>query len=211
MLPDDRWVALASGTLALFSGARMIWSHVVDRSDQMFGAIASDRFCAIFGLKELWLLERGTDLLVPFVGHQAATMDAGFDRASQRVVSTSQDGSAIVWDLATRRRIHQLVSRAQFLASAAFDASDSVIVALDGAGNLQLFDADAGTFVAAIDGRAQRPVLVRRAADGTFIAFDGTGGVVVWRIPPDHDPLAAVDHDLACLAPPSETVGTCTR
>jgi hypothetical protein len=210
VLPDDRWVGLASGTLALFTGARILWSHSVDRSDVALHAIASDRFCAIVGLKELWLHERGTDVLVPLTGHQAATMDAGFDRASRRVVSTSQDGTAIVWDVATRRRMHQLVSRAQYLASAAFDASDRVIVALDGAGNLQLFDAEAGAFVAAIDGRAQRPMIVRRADDGAFVAFDRTGGVVVWRVVPDHDPIAAAEHDLACLAPPGETVGACT-
>jgi WD40 repeat protein/tRNA A-37 threonylcarbamoyl transferase component Bud32 len=210
VLPDDHWVALASGTLALFADARMIWSHVVEPSDQNFGAIASDRFCAIVGLKELWLYERGTDLLVPLAGHQATTTDAAFDRASQRVVSTSQDGTAIIWDLATRHRVHQLVSRAQYLATAAFDASDRLIVALDGAGNVQLFDADAGTFVAAIDGRSPRPVLVRRAADGAFVAFDHVGGVVVWRVVPDRDPIAAAEHDLACLAPTTETVGTCT-
>src|SRR5262249_13627339 len=150
----------ASGRLDLFAGERRMWSQVVDRSDQdAFAVISEDhRRFAVVGLKDLWI-DRvdGSSELVRLAGHRAPTIDASFDASGTRLVSTSQDGGALVWDLADRRVAHRLVSAARYLAGAVFDPTGLLIVTLDGSGSLQVFAADSGELVGQIPGSQKFP------------------------------------------------------
>jgi len=213
LLPDDAWIVVTEAALGLYRGSRLVWSKTIgERFGEDLAGLESPsgKWFVLVGLKELWLHALGTSTMTALEGHQAGTLDATFDRAGTRIVSTSQDGGAIIWDVEHARAEHRLISRAQYLASAVFDDSDHVIVALDGAGALQLFDADGGAAIGSIDGRMIQPKFLRRAADGMLMAVGSQNNVVVVRVPRDTGSIADAERELACKAPPNETVGTCT-
>jgi WD40 repeat protein len=213
LLPDDAWIMVTETALGFYRGSRLVWSKSIgERVADDFGGLESPsgKWFVLVGLKDLWLHELGSSTMTPLEGHQASTLDATFDRAGTRIISTSQDGTAIIWDVEHARLEHRLISKAQYLASAVFDDSEHVIVALDGAGALQLFDADGGAAIGSIDGRMIVPRILRRAADGMLMAIDEHDNAVVVRIPRDTSSIADAERDLACKAPPNETVGTCT-
>jgi WD40 repeat protein/serine/threonine protein kinase len=163
----------------------------------------------VLGFQKLWIDEHDGPPF-PLEGHHAATWAASFDATGKRLVSTSEDGGGIVWDVEHHSIVCRLVSGSQFFAGAVFDESGRIVIALDGTGSLQLFDSASGDPIGTLAGKMRRPVLLRRALDGTLLAFGGGGDVVAWRVPPDAEPLAAAERDLACKAPENERVGTCS-
>ena len=214
LLQGERWIAVGDRTLRLYERERVVATYPAARTDQgVIGTLSPDgRWMALVGLKEVWLHDpKSPATLGRLIGHQGAAINAGFDAAGTRLVSTSQDGGAIVWAHAQRVPLRRLISRSQYLAGAVFDESDAVIVALDGTGSLQLFDAATGAGIGAIDGRMQLPQALRRSADGAYIGMGFHGRVEVWRIPRDRDSIAAAERDLACKAPPNQVVGACTK
>jgi WD40 repeat protein len=60
------------------------------------------------GVIHLWNLATGKSLVEPSVGHTSAMLSVVFSPASDRVVTTSQDATARIWDARTGRPIHKL-------------------------------------------------------------------------------------------------------
>jgi hypothetical protein len=216
--PPTALIALPAGKLLVFdtTSARLYGSALeqtiaIDHTDQDMFGIGAGNLVAVTGLKEVLIFDPTTDKLATMSGHQAPTLDGAFDHTGARLVTTSQDGTAIVWDVATRTLLHRLVSRSQYLSHAVFDPTGRMIIALDGGGHLQIFDIESGALVGEIDGVLASPQTLHRANDGSYSAFDAAGTLATWHLQADIDPLADAISDLACKAPPNETVGVCAR
>ncbi|HEY8145995.1 MAG TPA: protein kinase [Kofleriaceae bacterium] len=154
--------------------------------------------------------ERGDVLLLRLDGrprldsigrHQAPVVSASFDQTGARLVTTSEDGTGAVWDVAGGRLLRRLVGSAQYLADAAFDRSGGVIVAVDGQGSLQFFDAESARLLGVLEGPGRPGRAVRLLPDGTLAVVGNTGEIGVWRIPVDRGDSDAIERELACLAP----------
>ena len=214
--PPTGVIVLPAGKLLVFDtanarlyGPTLEQTIAIDHTDQDPYGIRAGDVVAVIGLKDILMFDPATKMLATMSGHQAPTLDASFDRTGTRMVSTSQDGTAILWDVTTRRLVRRLVSRSQYLSHAVFDATGTMIVALDGGGQLQFFDIETGNLIGQIDGAMAYPQTLHRAADGSYSAFDGKGTRATWRLPADTEPLAAAIRDLACKAPPNQRVGSC--
>jgi WD40 repeat protein len=193
----------------LFDDATELWSTAVPLGLGLSASASpSRRRLVVQGANDVWVYTAGARELVAIGAHNAPVLAATFDAGEHRLVTTGEDGSAIVWDVDAKRELRRLVTDKLYLAAARFDATDHVIVAIDGGGQLQLFDADTGELVASIDGVLRHALGFMREGD-RFAGVGNNGAIVTWQIDRDTDPLAAAEHDLACLAPPGERVGTC--
>ena len=217
LLDGERWLTLADdGTVRLLRAGQLESRVQVARlmPSSMRVSVISPRgdVVALAVNSEVVLVRlQPTPALVHLVGHQAPMVSIQFDGDGKRVVSTSEDGTGAIWDSASGRMLARLTPKAQFLADAAFDASGQLVVAVDGQGGVELFAADGAQLLGTLDGTGQQALQMARLADGTLAVMNPAGGVTRWRIDGDRDPLAVVERELACKAPPGIAAGHCVE
>jgi acyl carrier protein len=103
-------------------------------------------------------------------GHQGTVFDAEFDHSGTRIVTSSDDGTARVWDAATGRPIAVLRGRPGETKSAVFDRQGKRIVTAGSPGVVVVWDAATGKKLATMHNRGN---VVYRAS------FDPQGRRVV--------------------------------
>ena len=151
---------------------------------------------------ELLLLRlSGAPRLDPVGRHQAPLVSAHFDASGTRLVTTSEDGTGGLWQVSTGRLLRRFAGSAQYLADATFDRSGEVIVAVDGQGSLQFFEAASARLLGVLEGPGRPGRALRLLADGTVAVVGSTGEIGIWRLPFDRGSTAELARELECLAP----------
>jgi cytochrome c len=135
----------------------------------------------------LWSLEGDTGKVEErLIGHNAAVNDVAFVPHSERAVSVSDDGSAIVWDLASGRMLQQLEGTpdkvldvdvsadGRFAAIARWDDT-ARLIDLDALEEVRRFEGHQGN-VNAVAFSADGATLYTGSYDGTIRAWDAATG-----------------------------------
>jgi hypothetical protein len=84
-----------------------------------------------------------------------------------------------------------------------------LVLAVDGKGGLEFFDADGGQLLGTIDGAGRPGRTLARLADHGIEVIDIQAGLSTWRVEPDRDPLVDLSRDLACKAPSGQGGDAC--
>jgi WD40 repeat protein len=138
-------------------------------------------------------------------GHQAVVVAAYFE-ASGRLLTTSADGTALRWDLASGAAIQRFTGK-HFITDVALDRSGRVLIALDGHGRLSYFDVESGRRLGSTTGNGRLGLRMWLLPGDTVAALDMGGGLTMWNVVFDRTPTPVLERDLACKAP--GTVASC--
>ena len=213
LLDGERWLVADGETLRLLDGDRELQRVAFATAHPEIVVSPTATTAAIIADRDVGLVDlAGTLRVTRLSGHQATIDVARFDASGQQLVTTSEDGGGVVWNVPRRALAYRLRSTAQHLADASFDAS-GLVYALDGTGSIHVFAPD-GAVIGDIEGHYE---VVNDGFEQFWPTPDGLavvdehGRVVVWQIAGDAAPLTTIERELACKAPEADAVGTCTR
>ncbi len=112
-------------------------------------------------------------------GHSGPVIRVAFGRRGLKLVSVSRDGSARLWDPATRQTVQVLqISPDQALVSADVTPDSTTLVALGQEGQLHVWDLQVGQETLSIDSPGRRVVAI--SSQGNLIAADDGHYIQVW-------------------------------
>ena len=115
-------------------------------------------------------------------GHGAWVSSVDFSPDGTTLASGSSDGTAKLWDVASREAIATLYPRGYQVTSVDF-SPDGTILAGTGGGHIMLWDVASGEAVAAIRGDRHVPLNVVFSPDGTTLASGHSDGAVkLWDV-----------------------------
>jgi WD40 repeat protein/serine/threonine protein kinase len=215
LLGGGRWLMLtASGSVRIFDGERELATLAGPPPSNWVNSVQYQRSpdgesLAITGGSEAAVVQLlGTPRLVRLAGHQAPVLNARFDRSGRRLVTCSEDGTAGIWDVARGQLVRRLTPKSQYLADAIFDANGEIVIGTDGQGGIEFFDSETGHLLGVIDGPGRASLSIFGSTK-QLATVNRWAGLSVYRVEPDRDDLAAIEHDLACKAPTAAEGGAC--
>lgn len=137
-----------------------IEGHEAAATDAVFSAdgkwiltASEDRTARIWDATSLWE-EDASAKAVPkqiLSGHTGAVLSASFSADSSAIVTTSDDGSAIVWDTASGKQLYALTGHTAAVTAAAFSPTGDRIVTASHDGTVKIWDARRNTPVESAD------------------------------------------------------------
>ena len=102
----------------------------------------------------------------------------------QRLVTTSRDGMAKLWNTDEGRPSYEFAPQASALRVAAFSDQGTLVAAGVEDGSVPVFDLRTRQLVARLEGHATPVTAVRFSADGnTIVSAAEGGGITVWNLP----------------------------
>ncbi len=127
-------------------------------------------------------VEVSKDQVAVLEGHGAWVRSVAFSPDGTTLASGSSDGTAKLWDVASREAIATLYPRGYQVTSVDF-SPDGTILAGTGGGHIMLWDVASGEAVAAIRGDRHVPRNVVFSPDGTTLASGHSDGAVkLWDV-----------------------------
>ncbi len=141
---------------------------------------------------QLWQAADGKPLR-KFVGHTGAVLSVGFNRAGDRLLTTSQDGTVRIWNVADGAELKQFRGHASGVTSAAFSPDEKTIVTTGQDGTAIVWPLDALSPTGSSDDDAPADVRAFRghrgpihgvvyAPDGQTVATVGDDRrVLIWK------------------------------
>jgi WD40 repeat protein len=206
-LDENRWVSVSlGGTVRLFDRDRELAQfegppQPTIAPNALSVSPARDVLVMV-GQKDLLVLRLdGTPRLQRLKGHQAPVTTARFDPTGAHLVTTSQDGTGAIWDVAKGTMLHRLRGSSQYLADAVFDPTGKIVISGDGDGALSFFDVDSARLLGQVEGERDPARALTMRHDGTLAVLTATGNLTEWRIPTDRDPLDVVRREITLKAP----------
>src|SRR5262245_44115447 len=143
-----------------------------------------------------------SDLRLTLAGHEHFLTSAAFNRDGSRIVTTSADETARIWDAATGKEIAVLRGHRQRVNSAAFSSDGSRIVTGGVDQTARVWDAAAGKETAVLRGHKSSVETVAFSPDGTRIVTASSDNTArVWD--------AATGNELGSLAEKQAFGGYC--
>ncbi len=118
------------------------------------------------------------------IGHDAAVNDVAFIPGTERAISVSDDGTAIVWDLETGAQIARFGETAVKALDVEVSADGRLAAVAKWDRRVLLIDLEAMTLLARLEGNRDRVNSVAFSPDGTRLySGGGDGSLRVWRLP----------------------------
>ena len=134
-------------------------------------------------------------------GLHAGMLTMHFNRSGDRLLAANQDGTAALWELPSGRLVSVFAGESQYLADVVFDASERLLIAVDGDGDLRFYDAATVRPLGVIDGLGTPGGIVEHIGPSTAAVVGAFGGLSVWNIPLDHSSADELRHVLATKSP----------
>jgi eukaryotic-like serine/threonine-protein kinase len=119
--------------------------------------------------------------LATFTGHQDEVTSVAFDASGKRVASASRDGTAILWDADTGRRLQRLPGHAGPVNAVAFSPDSKRLATAGSDKTVKIWDLDTGKVRFTLPGHGREVVALAFSPDGTRLisgSFDET--VKIW-------------------------------
>lgn len=117
-----------------------------------------------------------------FIGHATRVWDAIYHPDGERIITTSWDGRAIIWDIATGQELQSISTDGRTLAAAVHPTNHNLIALGGSNGTLRLWDTASGEVTELVQGNAPHtsPVF---SEDGTQLLTSIGGGVIaIWDL-----------------------------
>ncbi len=152
------------------------------------------------GQPTLWDLARRTRI-AELSGHVTAPADARFDRAGKRIVTASGDDMVRLYSADTGAPLGMLTGSPQYLESAAFDGTGTLVAATGGDGAIRFWDPASLNLLWVLDAHRVTGVELRFSADNRLVSRDWQGVIHVWRLDNRPAGVAELDRLLACRSP----------
>ena len=189
--PNGRFVVTASG-----DNSARVWNVKTGRQVLNLGGHPSHVFCADFSpnsgrLATVW----GNDIKIwgipggalqqTLSGHTAKVRTARFNASGNRVVSTSEDGTTRIWDVAGGREIKSIqVTNQGWTYSAAFHPRGGSIAVGAHGGLLGIYDVNSGARQNDLRGHSRAVNVVRFNRTGNKLVSAGVdNSIKIWEIP----------------------------
>jgi eukaryotic-like serine/threonine-protein kinase len=144
------------------------------------------------------------DELLNFVGHTDLVIRVAFDRDGRRIVSSSQDGTARVWDATTGRRLFEFRGHTGIVSAAVFSPDGTLVASAGWDGKVLVWDPNTGKviiplvadegFVYDVAFSPDGQLLASAHAKGTVILWDSRTGARV------HPPIAAHGYEAVSVS-----------
>lgn len=135
-----------------------------------------------FGIAKVWDLATGRETITVSHGNRVLVSRAVFSVDGKRLLTTSHDGTARLWELGTGRQVAAYAGHANIVESAAFSADERRIVTGSCDGTARVWDAATGRELLCLKGHTG---VVSRAVfllDGTRIATAGADHTLrIWN------------------------------
>jgi len=120
---------------------------------------------------------------VTFKGHSGSVTSAAFSPDGRRVVTASLDGTARIWDAATRAELVKLKGHSGVVLSACFDCTGRRVMTSGEDGTARLWDASSGQELVKLKGHSGVVWSAAFGPDGSKAATaDADGRVYVWNL-----------------------------
>ena len=166
-------------------------SHILGAGANVYGAA----FNPITGTTLLTgVLDKGARLYdvrtgalkATYPGHDSqGVLDIAFSPSGGRAVTGGKDGTAIVWDLATGKKVGTLRGHEDWIVSVAFSPNGKIIATGSTDRTLRIWNAYSMTQIGKIDGQSSVGTPLCFTADGsTLVSVSDEGGVEFNKIVP---------------------------
>ena len=128
--------------------------HEAAATDAVFSAdgkwiltASEDKTARVWDATALWNGDGPAKAVQKLVlsGHTGAVLSAAFSSDSSEIVTTSEDGSAIVWETATGEQLYALTGHTAAVTAAAFSPAGDRIVTASNDGTVKIWDARRAT------------------------------------------------------------------
>jgi len=128
-----------------------------------------------------------SDALISFLsGHEDSVWDVAFSPDGKFLASGGNDGSIIIWDVATRQQIRRLKNHysSATIYTLAFSPTDKILAAGDGTGAITLYNTETWQKIPTIlRGHGSSVLSVKFSGDGKYLVSGGTDGkVIIWTV-----------------------------
>ena len=141
------------------------------------------------GVVELWDLS--TNVAKELVGHEDAVWSVEFDAGGDRLVSTSFDGTARIWEVATGREILVLRGHEDKVVDSDFEAGGDRVATASHDGTVRIWNAGTGAVEAILTGHTGKVSALARSPNGEILATASDDGTA--RLWPDDDPRHSIE------------------
>jgi WD40 repeat protein len=184
--PDGRRLASAG-----HDGKCIIWSAATGEIQEVFQRSAGPVMCAAFDPSGDFLAMGGDDQAIVnlkrrketlLAGHERKVFSVAFSPDGSRLVSSSQDGTAKVWNISRGREIANFKGHLAPVTRAVFSPAGDRIASTGWDGSVKVWDPDSGQETLSLKGqKSGRAYSVAFSPDGRYLAsanHDGT--ITVW-------------------------------
>ena len=136
-----------------------------------------------------------------FVGHQESVLNAVFSPAGDRVLSSSLDGSIILWDAATGRLVRRLAERGPHSFCLVFSPGGRLAATAGAEGDILVWEVASGRLLRRLSSH-RKPVtgLAFRSGGQELVSVDITERLLRWRLDLTLESVYAWLHDNRYLA-----------
>jgi eukaryotic-like serine/threonine-protein kinase len=161
------WSTVDGTSLAVLDGVNGTINHAEFSPDGAVVAIARAG-----GHVELWEGSQRRAL----VGHERSAWRVGFDAAGRRLVSTSYDGTARIWDVETGAQLQVLRAHEALVSDAAFSLDGARVVTASHDGTLRVWSSSSGALLDTLRGHDGTVATLVRSPDGLVWATGSDDG-----------------------------------
>jgi len=135
----------------------------------------------LFLLLSILSFSQQPKLIFP-TGHTGALNSASFSSDGSKVVTTSNDKTAIIWDSKTGKLLANLVGHSDSVSNACFSPDDTKIVTVSIDGTAKIWDTRTGEIIYVLDGDENMLYSAKFSPDGTKIFTTGYDFCKLWDV-----------------------------
>jgi WD40 repeat protein/serine/threonine protein kinase len=159
-------------------GATYVHAVAVSPNRKLIATGGNDRNAYV----KIWNAETGDLIPTTFVGHRDDVLSVAFSRDGTRLLTSSYDKTARLWDVATGKELQTYVGHNWWVWSAAFSRDESQIVTASQDGTCIVWSTESGKAGPPFTGHAGPAYAAAFSADGRSVVSGGYDNrVLIWQ------------------------------